>query len=323
MNTITVLKPATTEQKMASYEMTMHTRQYIGGKEFGYVFLENAIIDNSYQREDTIDQNKVKSLAINWDDNAMDPIAVVPHPETHSFAIVNGLHRAMAIILMNTMTLDKKKIKNGIEAVILKGFSEDPEKRRIEEATYFAKQMDQVENLTVAQKHRANVLRGVKRNVVLQECIKDRKLFISRKEWRNLSEEEKAEKADWGIITGFTELLCAAAMPDGYRITNNILDIIEKVKWNLNPWGYRGDIIRTVKTILTLHQNDPKVVQAIIDYFAPMDPKEFVSRAYEKYPARKEKERLDMLLEEEVAFLLKIEPIYTGGDIRMVDTKAV
>ena len=311
MNTIKA-----TETKIATYDVTMKTRQFIGAKEFGYVFLENLDFDSSYQREDTVDKNKIKSLAINWDDNAMDPICVVPHPETHSFAVVNGLHRVKAIELRNAM--GGNEIKNGCEAMILKGFSTDPEKRRIEEATYFAKQMDQVENLTVAQKHRANVLRGVKRNVILQECIKDRKLLISRKEWRNLSDEQKALKSDWGIITGFTELLAAAGLPNGKETTNNILDIIEAIKWNQNPWGYKGDIIRTTKTILTIHNNDPKVVEAIITYFKPMDPKEFISRAYEKFPARKEKERLDMLLEAEVANLLKIEPIYTGGDIKLV-----
>ena len=49
-----------------------------------------------------------------------------------------------------------------------------------------------------------------------------------------------------------------------------------------------------------------------------MEPDTFFARAHARYEGRKEKERLAMYLEEEVAKRLGIKPLYTGGDLRKV-----
>ena len=50
-----------------------------------------------------------------------------------------------------------------------------------------------------------------------------------------------------------------------------------------------------------MHNNDNKVINAIIDYFVHIEPKEFMAQAYAAYPSRTQKERLCILLEKEIA----------------------
>lgn len=69
-----------------------------------------------------------------------------------------------------------------------------------------------------------------------------------------------------------------------------------------------------------MHNNDNKVINAIIDYFVHIEPKEFMAQAYAAYPSRTQKERLCILLEKEIAERTGEKPMYTGGDMRLVNS---
>lgn len=63
------------------------------------------------------------------------------------------------------------------------------------------------------------------------------------------------------------------------RLLNNIFDIIEKAGWHTEPNGYAANVIRPVKSVLNMHDNDPRVVNAIIGIFEPIKPNTFFADA--------------------------------------------
>lgn len=303
-----IISPEVFKRKQM-YDMVMNTRQYVGKKEFCYIPLELLEIDDSYQRMDTIDMSKVYDLVRHHDANKCDPIQVAPHPENYSFAVVNGAHRMMSAEIRNA---------SGIEAYLMTGLSEDPEQRRLQEAEIFVTQDEKVDNLKVSQKHKANVMRGIPKYVVLDECLKGRKILINPRLRSNLPEAEQDKYKDYRVLSGYSAALSAAGLVNGRETLTNILDIIERIGWHDSAAGYSANVILTLKSILNLHDNDISVVRAIQAFLINMEPQEFFARAYVKYPNRKTKEQLCIYLEQEISKLLGREPLYTGGDMRLI-----
>lgn len=300
-----VLSPEVFRRKQM-YDTVMNTVQYVGGKQFCYIPLELLEIDNRYQRLDSIDINKVYELVRNFDINQMEPIQVAAHPETYTFVVVNGAHR---------MLCQSIRKETGIEAMLITGLSEDPDKRLIQESTIFVDQGLHDDRVKPFQAHNGNVLRGVKKYVVLDECIKDRKLVLHS---RLMKESENKNKDEYAVLTGYTAALRTANMSKGKEILSNVLNIIERSGWHMAANGYSDKVITTLSSILNLHDNSDAVVNAIIEYFTLMEPQEFFSRAYAAFPARKPKERLCMELELAISKIMGFAPLYTGGDMRKV-----
>ena len=292
-----VLSPEVFRRKQM-YDTVMNTVQYVGGKQFCYIPLELLEIDNRYQRLDSIDINKVYELVRNFDINQMEPIQVAAHPETYTFVVVNGAHRMLCQSIM-----------------LITGLSEDPDKRLIQESTIFVDQGLHDDRVKPFQAHNGNVLRGVKKYVVLDECIKDRKIILHS---RLMKESENKNKDEYAVLTGYTAALRTANMSKGKEILSNVLNIIERSGWHMAANGYSDKVITTLSSILNLHDNNDAVVNAIIEYFTPMEPQEFFSRAYAAFPARKPKERLCMELELAISKIMGFAPLYTGGDMRRV-----
>ena len=294
------------------YESVMKKVVNINDTYYVYLTMEEAeqliIFDNGFQREDSSSKESIMKLAKDFDKNKCDAVWGVPHPEEFTISVVDGMHRVIATNIR----------KEGIVVKLIQGLSDDPEQRRIEEAFLFVTQNDRAENLRITQKHKANVLRGIKKYVVLDECLKDRKIVIDSHILKNLSDDLRDTMSDYRVLSGYSAALQAAALVNGRETLNNIFDIIEASGWRESASAYSANVIRTLKSILNLHNNDPKVVQAIINYFTPMEPMEFFARAYAKYPARREKERLCVLLEREVSKRMKQKPLYIGGDMRSV-----
>lgn len=290
--------------KKQKYDLVMNTRQYVGGKQFCYVPMELLEVDNSYQREDMIDKTKISKLAREFDINLYDPIQIAPHPETNSFAIINGVHRYLACRILGT---------TGMEASIVTGLSADSEERRVQEAEIFVTQADLIDNLSVTQKHKANLLRGIPKYVILEECIQGRNIIIDRKWYKNLSKTEQDKYKDYRVLSGYNAALETAGYVNGKQILNAIFDIIAITNWHEATKAYCSVIIRSLSSALRIHRCKEDVIKTIIEYFKPMEPAEFLARAYEKYPARTEKERLLLLLEDEICARLNIERVYFGG----------
>lgn len=292
-------------RKKQMYDTVMNTRQYIGNKQFCFIPLELLEIDNRYQRLESIDMNKVYELVRNFDINQMEPIQVAPHPETYTFAVVNGSHRTLCQSIRK---------ETGIEAMLITGLSEDPDKRLIQESTIFVDQGLHDDRVKPFQAHNGNVLRGVKKYVVLDECLKDRKIILHSR----LTKNYETSKEEYAVLTGYTAALRTANMSKGKEILTNVFNIIERSGWHMATNGYSDKVITTLASILNLHDNSEQVINTIIEYFTPMEPQEFFSRAYAAFPARKPKERLCMELELAISKIMGFAPLYTGGDMRRV-----
>ena len=243
-------------------------------------------IDEDYQRVYCINIEKVYSLVRKWNFNKCEPVLVSPHPETATFAVIDGSHRMLAA------GIRKEKY---LLAVLTEGLSEDPAVRKIEEAELFSEQGEDVDHLSPSHKHRAYVTRGIKKYCVLDNCIKERRLLLNIHELKNLSKEKQdsLKAADYRVLSGYSAALQAASLVNGEEILNNVFNIIEDAGWHTATNGYGANVIWP-------------------------EPDTFFAKAHAKYPGRKEKERLTMYLEEEVAKRLGIQPLYTGGDLRKV-----
>ena len=89
-----VIRPEIFKDQTA-YNTVMNNCQRIGGKRFCCIPLELLEIDEDYQRVYCINMEKVYSLVRKWDFNKCEPILVSPHPETATFAVIDGTHRML------------------------------------------------------------------------------------------------------------------------------------------------------------------------------------------------------------------------------------
>lgn len=306
-----VITPETFRNNKMAYDLVIKNCQTIGGKRFCYIPLDLLEIDEDYQRIFCISMDKVHALTRKWDANKCDPILVAPHPETNTFSVIDGSHRMLVAGALHM---------EGIVAVLADDLSDDPTERKIQEAELFSEQETNTDHLSPSHKHKAYVVRGIKKYCVLDKCIQGRRLLLNAHELKNMSKEKQdaLRASDYCVLTGYNAAVQAAAMTNGEETLTNIFNIIEEAGWHGATNGYGANVIVPVKSILNLHDNDPKVIKAIIGFFKPMEPDTFFAKAHAKYEGRKEKERLTMYLEEEVAKRLGIQPLYTGGDMRKV-----
>lgn len=295
--------------KETAYNTVMEDARKIGFKKFASIPLELLEIDTDYQRLSIISRDKINSLVREFNTNLCDPILVSPHPETHSFAVIDGSHRMVACEL--------KGIKN-ITAVIAEGLPADPHERKIAEAVIFCEQAINIDELSPAHKHRANVTRGVKKFVILDECMNGRNLLLNIHELKNKTKEEQDKmKADgWRVLSGYSAALTVAARTNGKEVLTDVFDIIQKCNWHMAKNGYASNVILPIASILGIHNNDPITVGAIIKLLSTMEPNALFAKAHAQFPERKEKERIMMYIEIETAKLLNRDPIYVGGDLR-------
>lgn len=294
-----------------AYNTVLSNCQKIGGKRFCCIPLDLLEVDEDYQRVHCINMKKVYSLVNKWDFNKFDPILVSPHPETNSFSVIDGFHRMLASGIRK---------ESYVLAVLTEGLSENLSERKMQEARLFASQGEEVDKLDRYQKHKAYVTLGVKKYCILDNCIKGRKLLLSIHELKNLPQEQQdaLKAADYKILTGYAAAVQVAALVNGEETLTNIFDIIEKSGWHQSANGYSKNVISSIKSVLNMHDNDPRVIKAIISFFKPIDPNIYFAEAHVKYPKRFSLERLVMYLEEEVSKRLGVQPLYTGGDLRKI-----
>jgi len=286
------------------WDLTMSNIQKIGGKHYVFVPMELLFIDDRFQRVDENSKTKVNQLVRNWDINKMDSLKGSVHPEELRISVIDGYHRVMAA----------KALKlPGLEVEILNNMPENPEERLIKEATYFATQGDEVSKLTPVQKHKANVLRGVKENVIVNEMIDQYHI--------NLKKNPSHGRVAAGELAGFTTAL-VIARNNGKEMLNTVLSILCEARWNLSKNGLSANALATVYNMLRLHPEHKKEIGVVlISLFTSIEPDQLFAQAYAKYPNRGEKERILMYVEYMVCTELGIPRTYNGGNLQSVLAK--
>lgn len=298
MNKTSVAESAMTQKRL--FNWTMENCQRIGSKVFVFIPTELLFVDPRFQRVEESSKAKIRTLANNWDDNKMDALKVSAHPETFNFSIIDGYHRFSA---------GKMKEFTGFSCELIQGLSASPEERLIQEATLFATQTDEVDCLTPMMKHKANVVRGIKENVIVQSLVD--------KYGINLKPVTSRGRTKIGYLAGFSQALHIAKASD--TILDRIFNIICEAKWNLAKNGFSANVLAPLSNMLSLHNGDYDHV--FINYFRDIEPDKFFAEAKVKYPERKEKEALTLLLEDKICEA-GAERVYYGGNVNLVRRSA-
>ena len=283
------------------WDLTMSNIQRIGGKHYVFVPMELLFVDNRFQRVDENSKAKVNQLARNWDINKMDSLKGSIHAEELRISVIDGYHRVMAAKALGL---------SGLEVEILKEMPENPEERLIKEATYFATQGDEVSRLTPVQKHKANVLRGVKENVTVNELIEQYHI--------NLKKNPTRGRVAAGELAGFTTAL-TIAKNTGREMLDMVLNVLCESRWNMARNGLSANALATVYNMLRLHpEYKTEICSALIRMLTPIEPDQLFAQSYAKYPNRGEKERILLYTEDLICDELGIARVYDGGSIAAV-----
>lgn len=278
------------------FNWTMENCQRIGNKVFVFIPTELLVVDPRFQRVEESSKTKIRDLANKWDDNKMDALKVSAHPDTFEFSIIDGYHRFSAGVM---------KEFTGFSCELLQGLSDNPEERLIQEATLFATQTDEVDILSPVMKHKANVIRGVKGNVALQELVEKYSISLKKPGARG--------RAKIGYLSGFSAAL-KIANSDETKL-DRIFEIICESRWNLATNGFSSYVLDVLKNIMLLHNTNYDA--AIVKYFRNIEPEQFFSEAKAKYPERKTNEALTLFLED-VVCEAGATRVYFGGRVQDV-----
>lgn len=291
---------ATINANNKMYNLVMQNMFRIGNKRLAYIPLDLLYIDNRYQRFDTSSDAKINNLVAHWDANRMDPIRVSAHPDEGRFAVLDGLHRTVAA---------GKRGVDGIEAEIL-FFDGDANQRLLSEATIFATQNDDVETLTPAQKHNANVVRGIKENVELERVIN--KYSIPQK--NNKGQGRSAI----GTLSGFKEALRITATY-GEGMIDDIMNVICSSRWNDEPNGFSNVTLSAIKNVLAAHQDiKEQIIAASISYFRTITPNTLLAYGKANYAVRSDRSAMTLAYDDFVSKTLGVSLGYGVENNKMV-----
>lgn len=278
------------------YDLVLNSLRKVGNKYYASIPLTLLFADKRFQRNSRSAHVKIKRLVDRWNPNKMDALKVVPHGETCSFSVVDGFHRLTALRMMGVTT---------VECEVVLGLSENPDERLVQEAFLFATQGDEIDRLLPVDKHNANLVLGVKENVVVNSLCA--KYHIPLK--TSLQGRTKVSH-----LAGFTAALSIARVNE--KLLDDVFYILCESRWNLAAKGLGALTLKTVSGILSLHPEcKDDIIKSLIEYFTPIDPAQYFANAYAKYPERKEQERLVLFLEDYLVETLGITRVYNGGAV--------
>ena len=279
------------------FSQTMASKIKVGNKYYAYVPLKRMFVDEDYQRQTS--KAKVRKLAEKWTINKMDALRVSPHPEEGKFSIIDGSHR------FHAAQMNGEKF---LACEIIMGLSDDPDKRKVEEAKLFSTQGDEVNRLTAQEKHKANLLLGIKENVIVDKLCKKYNIALKPDSARG--------RVKKGILSGFCDAL-KIAREYGEKTLNDTFYILCESRWNLSKNGLSSIILRTVSNIMVLHPNfEVELKQELTEFFRPIEPEKIMADAMNRYPERKEQERIMMYLEDEMVCRINdMYRVYSGGPV--------
>ena len=266
-----------------------------GAKRFIFVPIDLLKIDTSYQRNEDVSKQKINWLANNWDDNAMEPLRVNPHPEEKCFYVIDGYHRMSAAKMMG---------KDYLVCEILNIPETEPEARRAAEAQIFVNQTKGRNPLSPVQKHKANILLNDADCVALQEVLDKYEIELRPHEGRGGGRNKGGRFSAYTASLNFIHL-------HGKELFETIIDILCTARWNLATDGFSQRNVRAIGQVLALHPDHvEEIKEEMIDYLSPMDPQELASAAHTAYNRRKEQERMTMHLEDVMAGRIGFPLVY-------------
>lgn len=304
MKTNVKMVAAKANENAELYELTMNQINKVGNKIFVFIPLKLLYMDDRFQRVGLTSKQKIQKLVNKWDPNKMDALRVSPHPEDKSFSVIDGYHRYSAAVIKGVI---------GLECELIQGLSSDPQERLIQEATLFATQNDEVDVLSPFEKHKANVLRGIKENIALERLVVKYNIPLKTNKGQG--------RCAVGHLSGFARALSIAKANED--VLDNVFDVICSSRWNLSSAGFSNYVLESLAHLFLLHPTEINKVKAgLIEYCKPVTPNKFFAEAHTKYPERKMSERLTMYLEDYVCDHCDVARVYYGGMVKPLVKKS-
>lgn len=238
----------------------------------------------------------INKLRNHFDERKLTPITLVPHPEEHRFAIVDGQGRSIVC---------PEKGMDRLYATILMDAPEDVNERLKFEAEYFIGQDSEVENVKPLEKHLARVIIGDEAATILEKLLEKYKIkFVATKGQREES-----------ILGSYTDTYSIAKV-HGEKCLDFIFSIIENAGWNKETNGYSTFVMRALREVWIAHPNDRKEIHRYLSKeLRQIDPALFSANAKTKYPKRDHRVSCVLYTEDMVCEGLGIEKkIYIDGN---------
>ena len=281
----------TPEEKMLErlFEITEHNKQKIGEKVYADIPVELLAIDESYQRTETYNKEKVKDLIANFDVRKMDTLLVSVHEDEHMYYIIDGMHRLLAAIAKGIKHINCE----------IQFFDGDPETRRKAEARRFIEQQEGIDKMSPLDQHKGHVVCEDEEYVHLHEVVENTD-GIQFKTNKNRGRQPK------GTITGYKEAMRTTKWY-GKEHIQNVFDALIGAKWNEVGTGLGDTSICMVSNVLAAHPEEKEKVKAeIARVLINWEPKLFRGVAQGHYPFRSERNASILLLEDYVCTNLNI-----------------
>ncbi len=248
--------------------------------------LSCCFVDSRYQGMRT--HKHLNKLKNKWDERKLTPIILVPHPEEHRYAIVDGQGR---------FTVAPEKGLDRLNAIILMDAPEDLDERLRFEAEYFIGQDSEVENVKPLEKHLSRVIIGDKAAVILDKLLTKYQIkFVATKGNREES-----------VLGSYTDTYSIAKV-HGEKCLEFIFSIIENAGWNKETNGYATFVMRALREVWIAHPNDRKKIHRFLSKeLRQIDPALFSAEAKSKYSKRDHRVSCVLYVEDIVCDGLGIE----------------
>ena len=240
-------------------------------------------VDADFQRIETRDSNKIKNLVATWDPNQMDPLVVVPHPETGTFSVVDGFGRLTAARILGLTHLECHVIVNAPENLL---------ERKQFEAKIYLRQVDNIEKLKPSQMHKARVLTGDKPAIILDAALRYYKCSIAKKTGKRLP----------GYLGSYTRAYDVARLhgEEGLRF---VFENCKVAGYDMEPNGYNSGVFRSLGRIYTAYGN---IGNTIGEYMRSMKPAILKAKAVAKYPERNPETAITLLFQDHLVEVLHV-----------------
>lgn len=266
------------------FGMVMGTLQRTGHHSMSYIPVNMLYVDEDFQRIETRDSKKIRSLVATWDPNQMDPLTVVPHPETATFSVVDGLGR---------MTAAKIKGLTHLECHVITDAPKDIKERKTYEAQIFLRQIDNVEKLKPVQMHKARLLVGDKNAIILEKAFKDYECSI-------VSEKGSRNPGTLGSYTRAYNIV----RQSGEKGIRFVFETCIKAGYNLEPNGYSSAVFRALGNV---YKTFGDVSSICSSRMAKMKPQVLKAKALAQYSERSSESAITLFLSDIIVDTLGLE----------------
>lgn len=258
-----------------------------GNKLFNKAVDMSLIVFPEWQRTETSNDGKIKKLIQNFDENLMDPIILVAHPEDNTLLCVNGFHRTSALVALG---------KSEAPATILMFHGSLKERTRFE-VDLFLKQSISTEPLKEIQMHSARLEIGDIPATTIEKLCKEYGITVV---------PTKGHRAA-RVLGSYNSTYEIAQTKGGSERLAEIFKVLDIAGYMEEANGLSSKIMVPVGNIIKEY---PFVTKELGEMMRTMSPNILMSKAVASYPERGWRVQLTLYIQDWVVDTYHVEPRY-------------